>query len=206
MAEKYWSHRKRSDEAAANVGATCREDGRPCCEAVRFPTRQESAGHLRGQMCSNCKTKNVSALTGTTGKSRANNFGQIITDVQKLDFSCNSPMDGGSAAAQHVTHIKFAEQRAMGRKVSDKFTVPICRRSRRVTLSAGLISSASHLVGRRSSINSTCGLSCVSTARRNFGDDQPSSDPLDDVSESAYLIPFHSATPIRRADPTSRSS
>jgi hypothetical protein len=24
-------------------------------------------------------------------------------------------------------HIKFAEQRAMGRKVSDKFTVPICR-------------------------------------------------------------------------------
>jgi hypothetical protein len=26
-------------------------------------------------------------------------------------------------------------------------------------------------------------LSGVSTARRNFGDDQPSSDPLDDVSE-----------------------
>jgi hypothetical protein len=24
-------------------------------------------------------------------------------------------------------HIKFAEQRAMGRKVSDRFTVPICR-------------------------------------------------------------------------------
>jgi hypothetical protein len=31
------------------------------------------------------------------------------------------------ANRRNAHHLKFAEQRAMGRKVSDRFTVPICR-------------------------------------------------------------------------------
>jgi ERF superfamily len=48
-------------------------------------------------------------------------------DREHLKFVCSQPclVCGRTPSDSH--HIKFAEQRAMGRKVSDRFTVPICR-------------------------------------------------------------------------------
>ena len=48
-------------------------------------------------------------------------------DRDHLKFVTSQPCLVCGRAPSDAHHIKFAEQRAMGRKVSDKFAVPICR-------------------------------------------------------------------------------
>jgi ERF superfamily len=48
-------------------------------------------------------------------------------DRNHLRFVASQPCLVCGRAPSDAHHIKFAEQRAMGRKVSDKFTVPVCR-------------------------------------------------------------------------------
>jgi hypothetical protein len=48
-------------------------------------------------------------------------------DRNHLRFVASQPCLVCGRAPSDAHHLKFAEQRAMGRKVSDKFTVPICR-------------------------------------------------------------------------------
>jgi hypothetical protein len=48
-------------------------------------------------------------------------------DRDHLRFVASQPCLVCGRIPSDPHHIKFAEQRAMGRKVSDKFTVPICR-------------------------------------------------------------------------------
>jgi hypothetical protein len=48
-------------------------------------------------------------------------------DREHLRFVASQPCLVCGRTPSDAHHIKFAEQRAMGRKVSDKFTVPICR-------------------------------------------------------------------------------
>jgi hypothetical protein len=48
-------------------------------------------------------------------------------DRDHLRFVATQPCLVCGRTPSDAHHIKFAEQRAMGRKVSDKFTVPICR-------------------------------------------------------------------------------
>lgn len=48
-------------------------------------------------------------------------------DRNHLRFVASQPCFVCGRAPSDAHHLKFAEQRAMGRKVSDRFTVPICR-------------------------------------------------------------------------------
>jgi hypothetical protein len=48
-------------------------------------------------------------------------------DRNHLRFVASQPCLVCGRAPSDAHHLKFAEQRAMGRKVSDKYTVPICR-------------------------------------------------------------------------------
>jgi hypothetical protein len=48
-------------------------------------------------------------------------------DRDHLRFVASQPCLVCGRTPSDAHHIKFAEQRAMGRKVSDKFTVPVCR-------------------------------------------------------------------------------
>jgi hypothetical protein len=48
-------------------------------------------------------------------------------DRNHLRFVASQPCLVCARTPSDAHHLKFAEQRAMGRKVSDKFTVPICR-------------------------------------------------------------------------------
>jgi hypothetical protein len=48
-------------------------------------------------------------------------------DCQHLKFVTTQPCLICGRTPSDAHHIKFAEQRAMARKVSDKFTVPVCR-------------------------------------------------------------------------------
>jgi hypothetical protein len=48
-------------------------------------------------------------------------------DREHLKFVTSQPCLVCGRSPSDAHHIKFAEQRAMGRKVSDRFTVPICR-------------------------------------------------------------------------------
>lgn len=76
---------------------------------------------------------------GTTGQnshSRRTEPKQTVTIISKpvrerdrhhLKFVASQPCLVCARTPSDAHHIKFAEQRAMGRKVSDKFTVPVCR-------------------------------------------------------------------------------
>ena len=48
-------------------------------------------------------------------------------DRNHLRFVARQPCLACGRSPCDPHHIKFAEQRAMGRKVSDRFTVPLCR-------------------------------------------------------------------------------
>jgi hypothetical protein len=48
-------------------------------------------------------------------------------DREHLKYVASQPCLVCGRTPSDAHHIKFAEQRAMGRKVSDKFTVPVCR-------------------------------------------------------------------------------
>jgi hypothetical protein len=48
-------------------------------------------------------------------------------DREHLRFVASQPCLVCGRAPSDAHHVKFAEQRAMGRKVSDKFAVPVCR-------------------------------------------------------------------------------
>jgi hypothetical protein len=48
-------------------------------------------------------------------------------DRNHLRFVASRPCLVCGRAPSDAHHLKFAEQRAMGRKVSDRFTVPLCR-------------------------------------------------------------------------------
>ena len=48
-------------------------------------------------------------------------------DREHLKFVSSQPCLVCGRTPSDAHHVKFAEQRAMGRKVSDRFTVPICR-------------------------------------------------------------------------------
>jgi hypothetical protein len=48
-------------------------------------------------------------------------------DRNHLRFVASQPCLRCGRTPSDAHHVKFAEQRAIGRKVSDKFTVPVCR-------------------------------------------------------------------------------
>jgi hypothetical protein len=96
------------------------------------------AARLRelGESAPEDEGKTEEANAGEGGRERAETADAIVTVIGKpvrerdrnhLRFVARQPclICGRSPCDPH--HIKFAEQRAMGRKVSDRFTVPICR-------------------------------------------------------------------------------
>jgi hypothetical protein len=69
-------------------------------------------------------------------RSLAEPSGEVVFTISKpvrerdrnhLRFVASQPCLVCGRTPSDAHHIKFAEQRAMGRKVSDRFTVPICR-------------------------------------------------------------------------------
>jgi hypothetical protein len=68
------------------------------------------------------------ATKGRTGD-RVRTIGKPIRerDRNHLRFVASQPCLVCGRGPSDAHHVKFAEQRAIGRKVSDKFTVPICR-------------------------------------------------------------------------------
>jgi len=81
-------------------------------------------------------SKSQEAKGKEPGRGRAEPGRAVVTVISKpvrerdpnhLRFVARQPclICGRSSSDAH--HIKFAEQRAMGRKVSDRFTVPLCR-------------------------------------------------------------------------------
>lgn len=99
---------------------------------VGFATRLSEFGEVAPQNGSN--TQEGNAEEGGRGRAEpgeaiVNVIGKPVRDRDRnhLRFVARQPclVCGRSPCDPH--HIKFAEQRAMGRKVSDRFTVPVCR-------------------------------------------------------------------------------
>jgi hypothetical protein len=50
-----------------------------------------------------------------------------LRDLDHLQFVRGQPCLACGRSPSDAHHLKFAQQRALGRKVSDEFTVPLCR-------------------------------------------------------------------------------
>jgi hypothetical protein len=89
----------------------------PVSETAR-PTGSEPPSPMPAAMpCSPCREGHCHRQTGARERPRPS---KICGRTYQPCLVCGR-------TPSHAHHIKFTEQRAMGRKVSDKFTVPICR-------------------------------------------------------------------------------
>jgi hypothetical protein len=84
---------------------------------VAAPEKRKGNGHARWPRQSEPASKEVSVI----GKPRRER------DRDHLRFVAAQPCLVCGRTPSDPHHIKFAEQRALGRKVSDRFTVPVCR-------------------------------------------------------------------------------
>jgi hypothetical protein len=84
---------------------------------VSGPARRNANGHRRRPRQSEPASKEVTVI-GKPVRER---------DRDHLRFVAAQPCLVCGRTPSDPHHIKFAEQRAMGRRVSDRFTVPICR-------------------------------------------------------------------------------
>jgi hypothetical protein len=85
--------------------------------AVSVPEKRKANGHRRRPRRSEPASKEVTVI-GKPIRER---------DRDHLRFVATQPCLVCGRTPSDPHHIKFAEQRAMGRKVGDRFTVPICR-------------------------------------------------------------------------------
>lgn len=101
-----------------------------CCDrSLRAADRHLSRARALRKRCPQLAAREAS------GKKRPSRQAQVVPitkpvrerDRNHLRFVASQSclVCGGSPADAH--HLRFAEQRAMGRKVSDRFTVPVCR-------------------------------------------------------------------------------
>jgi hypothetical protein len=86
-------------------------------EPVSGPEKRKANGHRRRPPQSEPASKEVTVI-GKPVRER---------DRDHLRFVAAQPCLVCGRTPSDPHHIKFAEQRAMGRRVSDRFTVPICR-------------------------------------------------------------------------------
>jgi hypothetical protein len=117
-----WAHRalalknrlSTKDALAVEAAFTARL-GEPA--PVSAPEKRKANGHCRRPRQSAPASKEVTVI-GKPVRER---------DRDHLRFVAAQPCLVCGRAPSDPHHIKFAEQRAMGRRVSDRFTVPICR-------------------------------------------------------------------------------
>jgi hypothetical protein len=91
--------------------------------AVRLTHLGESAPVSRPD------TRKANEQCGRPGSNEVTVIGKPVRerDREHLKFVAAQPCLVCGRTPSDPHHIKFAEQRAMGRRVSDRFTVPICR-------------------------------------------------------------------------------
>ena len=82
-----------------------------------FELNQEANGRGNPPLLANSSEQTVTVISKPVRE----------RDREHLKFVASQPCVVCGRTPSDAHHIKFAEQRAMGRKVSDKFTVPICR-------------------------------------------------------------------------------
>jgi hypothetical protein len=86
-------------------------------EALSGPEKRKANGHRRRRRQSEPRSEQVTVI-GKPVRER---------DRDHLRFVAAQPCLVCGRTPSDPHHIKFAEQRSMGRKVSDRFAVPICR-------------------------------------------------------------------------------
>jgi hypothetical protein len=103
-------------------------------EPVRKPEKPKPGRKLNGSRVPRCAaTSENGSVEGGTSEAPAQ---QLVTPLSKelrlrdrdhLKFVSTQPCLACGRSPSDAHHLKFAQQRAMGRKVSDEFTVPLCR-------------------------------------------------------------------------------
>jgi len=120
-----WAHRalprknqlSSGDALAVEAAFTARLASFGASPPVSGPEKPKATGHRRRPRQSEPRSKEVTVI-GKPVRER---------DRDHLKFVAAQPCLVCGRTPSDPHHIKFAEQRAMGRRVSDRFTVPICR-------------------------------------------------------------------------------
>jgi hypothetical protein len=120
-----WAHRALAlknqlsarDAQAVETAIAARLAGLGDLAPVPWPEKRKANGHGRRPRQSEPGSQDVTVI-GKPVRER---------DRDHVRFVAAQPCLVCGRTPSDPHHIKFAEQRAMGRKVSDRFTVPVCR-------------------------------------------------------------------------------
>jgi hypothetical protein len=102
-------------------------------EPVRKPKKPKPGRKLNGSRVPRCA---ATSENGSVEDVPSETARQLVTPLSKelrlrdrdhLKFVSTQPCLACGRSPSDAHHLKFAQQRAMGRKVSDEFTVPLCR-------------------------------------------------------------------------------
>src|SRR5206468_1458669 len=102
-------------------------------EPVRKPEKPRPGRKLNG---SRVPRRAATSENGSVEDVRSETAQQLVTPLGKelrlrdrdhLKFVSTQPCLACGRSPSDAHHLKFAQQRALGRKVSDEFTVPLCR-------------------------------------------------------------------------------
>jgi hypothetical protein len=117
--------------------------------AAEAGTSDRSLGHENGSKNPDAAISNVGAAGNSQGANGATGAGQIdksalpistprrVRDKDHLRFVASQPCLVCGRSPGHAHHIRFAQPRAMGRKVSDEWTVPLCATHHRALHTVG---------------------------------------------------------------------
>lgn len=117
-----------NETATANGGAGSDSEPIPASQK-RSPARQSNGSRVPRRVA----TSENGSVDGATSETAAQ---QSVTPLSKplrlrdrdhLKFVSAQPCLACGRSPSDAHHLKFAQQRALGRKVSDEFTVPLCR-------------------------------------------------------------------------------
>ena len=102
-------------------------------EPMPKPEKPKPGRKLNGSRVPRCtatsENKSAGAVPSETARQLVTPLGKELRlrDRDHLKFVSTQPCLACGRSPSDAHHLKFAQQRALGRKVSDEFTVPLCR-------------------------------------------------------------------------------
>ncbi len=138
---------------AAQAGTPGQEVAQAKAEAVQktatADTSGQQVGHANGGEAPNETVLRANGAGSSKGQKGAHAAGQVdksalpisaprrVRDKEHLRYVASQPCLVCDRSPGHAHHVRFAQPRAMGRKVSDEWTVPLCATHHRALQTVG---------------------------------------------------------------------
>ncbi len=138
-----------ADQTVAETIQKAPQAGTSDQEVAQAGTSGQQIGHANGGEVPNETVLRANEASSSKGQKDADATGQVdksalpisaprrVRDKEHLRYVASQPCLVCGRSPGHAHHIRFAQPRAMGRKVSDEWTVPLCATHHRALHTVG---------------------------------------------------------------------